>query len=276
MKLLRPHQWLKNLLLLFPPFFGGKMLEADVLAALIPSFVSFSLAASSGYILNDIMDREVDKLHISKKERPIARGDISVVIAIFFAVFLLATALIVSSSVSRKFEAFLILYFFISLLYSLYFKHIAIIDIFFVSFGFLIRVLAGGEAFRVTVSSWLFLTVFVVSLFLAVAKRIGEKTIIGSEGSLHRKVLADYPPRFLEGIMWVTSSVAIVMYALYTLENNKDLIYTVPIAFFGFLRFIYITNHDGKGDPTEALLHDPQIAITGIGWLIAVAAVVYR
>jgi len=276
MKLLRPHQWLKNLLLLFPPFFGGKMLDAGVLAVLIPSFVSFSLAASSGYILNDIMDREVDKLHISKKKRPIAHGDVSIVTAIFLAAFLLATALIVSSSVSRQFEAFLIIYFFISFLYSLYFKHVAIIDIFFVSFGFLIRVLAGGEAFRVAVSSWLFLTVFVVSLFLAVAKRLGEKTIIGSDGSLHRKVLAEYPPQFLEGIMWVTSSVAIVMYALYTIENNKNLIYTVPIAFFGFLRFIYITNHNGKGDPTEALLHDPQITITGIGWLIAVAAVVYR
>jgi 4-hydroxybenzoate polyprenyltransferase len=275
MKLLRPHQWLKNLLLFFPPFFGGKMMEADVLAVLIPSFLSFSLTASSGYILNDIMDKEADRLHISKKERPIAHGDVSVVIAIIFATFLLVTALIVSSSVSRQFEAYLIIYFFISLLYSLYFKHVAIIDIFFVSSGFLIRVLAGGEAFRVTVSSWLFLTVFVVSLFLAVAKRLGEKTI-GSESSLHRKVLAEYPPQFLEGIMWVTSAVSIVMYALYTIENNKNLIYTVPIAFFGFLRFIYIANHDGKGDPTEALLHDPQIAVTGIGWLIAVATVVYR
>ena len=275
--LLRPHQWLKNLLLFFPPFFGRKMLDVDLLMVIVPTFVSFSFAASSGYILNDIVDRESDKRHSTKKDRPIARGDIPVGFAVIVAAFLCTTAVVLSSAVSRQFEGYLIIYFIITLLYSLYFKNVVIFDVLFLAFGFLIRVLAGGEAFHVTVSSWLFLTVFVVSLFLAIAKRLSEMSILGIDGSLHRKVLAVYSPKFLEGTLWVTSSVAVVMYVLYAIENKKELIYTVPIVIFGFLRFIHnVTKHKVTGDPTEALLNDPQIALAGIGWLIAVVSIVYR
>lgn len=274
--LIKPRQWLKNMLLLFPPFFGGKFFEPSTLKVLIPSLLSFSFIASCGYILNDIRDRESDRYHAVKKNRPLVRGDIPVAAAFVLAGILYLSAMFVSSSVSQQFEGFIIIYFFVSFFYTIYFKDIVLADIFLISSGFLIRVLAGGSAFHVTVSSWLFLTVFIVSLFLAAGKRLGELMTLGIDAPKHRKILAHYTPGFLEGILWISASVAIVMYALYTIENKRELIYTVPIAAYGLLRYIYIAREQGRGDPTDALLKDRQITVTGIVWFFAVAYIIYR
>lgn len=274
-KILRPHQWLKSLLLLFPPFFAGKLFDPSVRSVVIPALLSFSLAASCGYIVNDIRDRVADRNHATKKQRVIARGDISVVLATVIAVVLYVAAILISSNyVSRRFEWFLIIYLFVSLTYTFFLKDIVLVDIFFITFGFLIRVLAGGEAFRTPVSSWLFLTVFTISLLLASGKRLGELLSLGENAHNHRKSLSKYSHSFLEGTLWFSASASLVTYALYTLEHANDIFYTVPIAAFGLLRYIYIVKQ-GQGDPTEALVKDGQITAVGIVWVFVIGAIIY-
>ena len=272
--LLRPHQWIKNLLLLFPPFFGGTIISGEVALKIIPVFFSFCAAASASYIINDVRDVEKDKKHTIKRRRAIASGDVSVGAALSLALILLIIAFFVSFLFSPKFGIYLSAYLIISLSYTFFLKDIVIIDIFFISFGFLIRVLAGGEAFGTEVSSWLFMTVFLVSLFLATGKRMGELVLMGADAGDHRRSLADYSISFLEGALWFSASAALVTYALYTLEQRSGLFYTVPLAAFGLLRYIYIVK-EGRGDPTDALLKDGQILGVGIIWAIIIGMIVY-
>lgn len=272
--LLRPHQWIKNLLLFFPPFFGGAILSAAVFSKTLPALFTFCAAASCSYIINDIRDLEADRGHATKKNRVLAKGDISVSSALFFASILFLSAFSVSFLVSPHFWAYLAAYMLISFSYTFFLKNIVIVDIFAISLGFLIRVLAGGEAFRIEVSSWLFMTVFLVSLFLAAGKRMGEIVSIGKEAHRHRKSLGRYSTTFLEGTLWFSASAALVTYSLYTLEQKGALFYTVPLAAFGLLRYIFIVR-EGKGDPTEALLKDGQIMAVGIVWAIVIGVIVY-
>ena len=273
-KLLRTNQWIKNLLLLFPPFFGGKLFETSVVAVLLPAFLSFSCAASCCYIANDIVDREFDRLHPIKKNRAIARGDVSISTASVFAVFLFLAAIVTAYAVSIRFEGFVIAYCLLTFGYTFYFKNIVILDIFFIAFGFLLRVLAGGEAFHIAISSWLFLTVFMVALFLAAGKRLGELISQGHDAGNQRQCLKQYSHSFLEGILWSSASSAFIAYALYIIENRNGMIYTVPLAAFGLFRYIYIVK-EGKGDPTEALLNDSQIMATGILWIGMIGFIIY-
>jgi 4-hydroxybenzoate polyprenyltransferase len=149
-----------------------------------------------------------------------------------------------------------------------------LLDIYFIAFGFLLRVLAGGEAFRIPVTSWLFLTVFSVSLLLATGKRLGEMVSMGESAHMHRKSLSKYSVAFLEGTLWFSASAACVMYALYTLEHKNGLYYTVPLVVFGLLRYIFIVK-EGKGDPTDALLKDRQIMVVGILWTVMLGLMIY-
>jgi len=271
----RPKQWLKNILLLFPPFFGGKIIGNSIFEHAAPALISFSLAASCSYIINDISDREADKNHSIKKNRAIARGDVAVWHASILATVLYVAAMLFASAVSERFEGVIVIYLSISLLYTFYFKHLVIVDIFFVSFGFLLRVLAGGEAFQTTISSWLFITVFIVSLFLASGKRLAELITLGENAHKHRKSLTHYSLSYLEGILWFSSAAALVTYALYTLERQNALLYTVPLVAFGLLRYIYIVKQ-GNGDPTDALVKDNQIMLTGIVWVMMITITIYR
>lgn len=273
-KILRPQQWAKNLLLLFPPFFAGKIFGASAHSIILPSLFSFSLAASCSYIINDVMDREADKKHHSKKNRAIARGDLSVPLAVVLSVVLYLIAMLIAASVSRRFEGALVIYLLVSIAYTFFFKNMVIVDIFFIAFGFLIRVLAGGEAFHVAVTSWLFLTVFLVAVLLAAGKRLGELVCLGDDACKHRKILSLYSPSFLEGLLWFAAAAALVTYALYTLERQNGLFYTVPLAAFGLIRYIYIVKQ-GQGDPTEALLFDKQILSVGIIWALLIGLIIY-
>jgi 4-hydroxybenzoate polyprenyltransferase len=278
LKLLRPHQWIKNLLLLFPPFFAGKIVDHGVLVQILPALASFSCAASCGYIVNDIKDLEADRNHSTKKNREIASARISPSTALVLAVVLYILSALFSLTVhqgGRRFLWLVTLYLVNSLLYSFLFKKFVIIDIFLITFGFLIRVLAGGEAFGIPVTSWLFLTVFSVSLLLASGKRLGELILLGDEAIKHRITFGHYTQSFLEGLLWFSASSALVMYALYTLEHKNVLFYSVPLAAYGLLRYIFIVK-EGKGDPTHALIRDAQIMGVGLLWLLVIGIIIYR
>lgn len=272
--LLRPQQWIKNLLLLFPPFFAGTVLSDLALPRVGWTLLAFCSVASCSYLINDIRDVETDRKHETKRNRGLASGEISVSSAAFLALMLFCVSMLACFFVSRWFWLYVILYLLVSLSYTFFLKNLVLVDIFVIALGFVIRVLAGGEGFATPVSKWLFMTVFMVSLFLAIGKRAGELVLMGGKAHEHRRSLANYSISFLEGALWFSASSALVTYSLYTLEQSSSLFYTVPLAAFGLMRYILIVK-EGKGDPTEALLKDPQIMGVGIVWAIVIASVIY-
>lgn len=265
LKLLRPVQWLKNLMLLFPPFLGGLLLTPGLLPKGILPILSFCLASSATYVLNDILDRRNDAHHPIKRARPIPAGRVSLPVASGLALFCTLAALWIAKGVSPVFLCLLIAYLVISTCYSLKLKEVPIVDLFCISAGFLLRLQAGGEAFSVAISDWLFLSVFLLAVFLATGKRLGEKQALGDNAGGHRKSLLGYPEGFLQGTMYMTGGAVLVTYTQYVILRHA-MIYTVPLCCFGLLRFIMRVQAGQGGDPTESLLKDGQLFIVGLLW----------
>lgn len=273
-QLLRPHQWLKNLMLFFPPFLGGALLTQGVVIKGTIPFIAFSLASSAGYLINDLMDREADLNHPRKSSRPLASGTVSVKVAQLLIVILFISAVIASVSVCKTFVIFMLAYLAVSIAYSCCLKNIPVVDLFCIATGFLFRLMAGGEVFSIRVSEWLFLSVFLLALFLSAGKRLSEKLMLCGAADDHRKVLAHYPAGFLDGILFMTGSAVLVTYTMYTL-SHRTLLYTVPLCCFGLLRYILRVKTGLSGDPTESLLRDPWLLVVGAGWSVMVGWGIY-
>ena len=273
--LLRIKHWIKNLFLFAAPFFGGSLLKDETLRIAFPVFAAFSLCASAVYIFNDLQDVEYDRLHPKKKKRPVASGSIGKNNALFFAFILATLSFVLSYWISTVFFYFILSYLVIQVLYSLYLKHIAVFDIFCIASGFLIRVLAGGSAFHVEVSRWLLLTMFMISLVLASGKRLSEVKLLQEKAEEHRKSLDVYSISTLKEILLISSSGALIAYALYTVEQYQHLVYTVPVVTFGLFRYLLLSKK-GIGDPTESLTHDKWLAATVILWLFMIGFLRYN
>ena len=276
MKILRPIQWLKNLMLFFPPFLGGNLMQVGLFAAGILPVATFCIASSATYILNDIADRDYDREHPKKKFRPLPSGDVSVSHALLLAGVLLVAAILLALSISGKFLILMLAYLFVAVAYSFSLKKYPIIDLFCISSGFILRLLAGGEAFGVVVSEWLFLSVFLLALFLSTGKRLSEKNSLGDQAGNHRKSLSGYPDGFLNGILFMTGSVVLVTYTMYVVSRHKAiLLYTVPLCCFGLLRYILRVLSGKGGDPTESLTKDVTLFATGLLWAFMVGWGIY-
>ena len=274
LKLLRPHQWLKNLILFFPPFLGGILLKPGILAKGMLPFSAFCLASSFTYILNDILDRERDAIHPVKRQRGIASGAVPIPAALVIGGLLLGSALVLAVAVSWRFLAFVLLYLLVSALYSHALKDQPVFDIFCIASGFVFRLLAGGEAFGVVVSDWLFLSVLLLALFLSSGKRLGEKQLLGAEAGDHRRSLEEYPAGVLEALMYISAAAVLVTYTLYVIAKHK-LVYTVPLCCFGLFRYILIVKRGGSGDPTLSLVKDPVLFCVGLVWVLMVGLGIY-
>lgn len=272
--LLRPTQWLKNLMLLFPPFLGGAILQDGMIGKGVIPIFSFCLASSSVYIFNDILDSANDASHPTKKGRPIPSGAISKGNAAVASLVLCVAALALSSPASSPFFLLLIVYLAISAVYSIKLKELPIVDIFCISAGFLIRLQAGGEAFGIAISEWLFLSVFLLAIFLSTGKRLFEKQTLGKEAGNHRKSLQLYPDGFLEGVMYMTGGAVLVTYTMYVIAHHV-LIYTVPLCAFGLLRYIFRVKSGYGGDPTDSLLKDGPLFTVGFLWAVMVGWGIY-
>lgn len=275
LQLLRPHQWLKNLMLFFPPFLGGTLLtQGMVVKGAIP-FILFSLASSAGYLVNDLLDREADSNHPRKSSRPLVSGTASVKTAQILSVSLTACVVISAVFVGTTFTLLVLAYLTVSFAYSYCLKNIPVVDLFCIATGFLFRLMAGGAVFNIRVSEWLFLSVLLLSLFLSAGKRLSEKQTLGDTGAAsHRKVLTHYPDGFLDGVLFMTGSAVLVTYTMYTL-SHRTLLYTVPLCCFGLLRYILRVKAGLSGDPTESLLRDPWLLIVGAGWSAMVGWGIY-
>ena len=211
-----------------------------------------------------------------KKERPLPSGEVSVTVVFLLAIALACSALLIAWTVSSAFLLCLSGYMVVSIAYSLYLKEYALIDIFCISTGFLFRLEAGGAAFGIPISEWLFLSVFLLSVFLSTGKRFSEKKRLGATAISHRKALLAYPAGFLRGTMYMTGGAVLVTYTMYVITRQSAiLIYSVPLSCFGLLRYMLRVQTGKGGDPTESLTRDLQLFVTGILWFLMVGWGIY-
>lgn len=280
---MRPAQWAKNLFVLAPLVFGGLLLSAaaEVRAAL--ALVAFCCASSAVYLINDLRDREEDRRHPLKRFRPLAAGTLSVATAIVAVVVLIGAGLGLGLWLGISFTGILVAYLLLNLLYTLWFKHMVILDVMSISLGFVLRVEAGGQAMGVEVSRWLFLCTTFLALFLAFSKRRHEITLLAGEASSQRPVLDHYSPAFLDQMINVVTASSVVSYALYAVApetvakyHTQNLVFTIPLVLYGIFRYLYLMyQRAGESNPTEAILRDPPFLINMVLWGIAVVLIVY-
>jgi 4-hydroxybenzoate polyprenyltransferase len=283
-RLARPEHWVKNVVVLFPVVFALKVGDATAWLRAGLATVAFCLASSSVYVVNDIRDRDSDRLHPRKKNRPLTSGQVGVGQALVEAAVLLLAAVAVAWGVSALTLLIIVGYVLLQTAYTLALKAKMIVDVMCIATGFVLRAAAGGVAIRVELSPWLFICAFTICLFMGFCKRRSEAAVIG-DGELaaqHRRTLPNYTPPLLTHLTTLSAAIAIVSYLLYasssrTVEHFGTiyLIYTVPIVIYGICRFEMLSALGIYADPTEVMLRDRPFQATLIAWAAAVAAVIW-
>lgn len=283
LKLLRPKHWAKNAFLFIPLFFAGEIFNVDKILLLLCGFACFSLLASSIYIINDYRDIEADRNHPTKCKRPLASGAVSKNTALVIFFFLVIAGFGGAYLLSLKFLFVLGIYFVLNLAYSFGLKNISILDVFIVSVGFVLRVKAGGVLAMIAVSEWLMLMVFLLALFMAIAKRRDDIVIKISSGKDMRLASKGYNMDFLNVSLALVSAVIIVAYLMYTMDpvtmahfNTYRLYYTSIFVIAGLMRYLQITYvENDTGSPTKILYKDRFIQLTIFLWILSFYVIIY-
>lgn len=249
LKLLRVKHWMKNLLLFFPIFFAGKIFQYPDNRYVIFGFLSFSLISSAGYIFNDVLDRNKDRLHEKKRLRPIASGRVKIPLAMMILCILLISGLCIGGLISFTFSVVVFIYFTNVVLYSLFLKKVLYLDIFIIAFGFMLRLVAGGVAADVQLSAWLIVLTGAVALMLGAGKRFEEIQVHQNESI--RKVASLYRSSTLKVFIWGMGSISVIIFGVYLFGKGQFDIVLLMVS--GVLVFNYIVNviRHGKGDPTD-------------------------
>jgi len=282
-RLLRPHQYIKNLFIFFPIFFALKITDLDLLFKAFVAFVAFSLVASAIYVLNDYFDIEADKTHPKKRFRPLASGEISKKQARAIMLVLFVLGFFLMSILSLKATLFLGLYALMNVAYSIKLKHISIVDMLTIAVGFVLRLFVGSAVTGIVLSKWIVIMVFLLALFLALAKRRDDVLIFLKNGTQSREVIKNYNLQFLDTAMSIMGSVVIVTYLLYVtsedVESRLHSDYLYLTAFFviiGIMRYLQIAFvFEDSGAPTRVVLKDRFIQVTIIAWIISFAWILY-
>ncbi len=273
--MLRPKQWIKNLMMFFPPFLSGSLFSNSCITITgMVSFISFCFVSSALYIFNDLSDIERDVLHPLKRLRPLPSGAVTTKTAAVFSILLGVSGFALAFLVVRPLVPYLLLYATVTVAYTLWLKNIAVIDLFCISCGFLVRLQAGGAIFNVEISEWLFLSVFFLSLCLSSGKRLSELNLLGVDAIDHRSSLCGYSAGSLDAILQVTAATVLVTYSMYALAHEQ-LVYTVPLCTFGLFRYITRVKGGSSGDPTESLLRDVPLLCVSILWVLLVGWSIY-
>ena len=282
-RLLRIKDWVKNLFLFIPTFFAGNIFNFHDLGLTLGGAFAFSLVASGIYIMNDYQDRHLDRLHPRKKKRPIASGEVSEKTAKILMVLLPLVGIVLAFLINLYFLYILIIYVLLNIGYSMGLKNVAILDLFIVASGFLLRVYAGGFIAEVPVTEWLAIMILLLALFLVTAKRRDDLIIRSETGELVRKASKSYNLEFINSCLTLLSAVIIVAYIMYTVSpavtdrfESTYLFMTTMFVIAGIMRYLQITFvEQDSGSPTSILYKDKFILITILGWIVSFYLIIY-
>ena len=280
----RPAQWIKNFFIFIPLIFSQELFEFHSLFINVQAFIVFSMMTSAVYFLNDLMDIEADRSHPEKKFRPLAAGLISPVAVKVTSVALSILSLLWAAQINIEFLLIILTYVIIQLLYNFRLKDIVILDIFCVSSGFFLRVIAGGAAIHVEISHWLIICSILLSSFLAIAKRRHELMLLGVEKAHHhRKVLSEYNVALLDQMTGVITASTLLSYMLYCISaetiqkfQTEHLIYTFPFVLYGIFRYLYLIYVQKKGGSPEKIIISDWPLLISVGlWGLTCILVIY-
>lgn len=283
LKLLRPSHWVKNIFLFIPLFFAGEIFNTEKLLDLVIAFFAFSFIASSIYILNDYRDIAADQQHPVKCKRPLASGEISKPAALVLFVICVVAGYALAFAIREKFVFVLSIYFVLNIFYCLGLKNISILDIIILSIGFVLRVKSGGIAANLAISEWLIIMIFLLALFMAIAKRRDDILIKMESGKDMRKAAKGYNLDFLNVMLALVSAVIIVSYLMYAISPETQirfktyrLYYTTLFVIGGLLRYLQITYvENNTGSPTKLLYKDRFIQLTILLWVLSFYVIIY-
>jgi 4-hydroxybenzoate polyprenyltransferase len=281
---LRPHQWTKNSVVLAPLIFAQRLYDAEAVWEASSAFVVFCLLSGAVYLINDLLDIEGDRKHPVKSRRPLASGSLTPRFAIGAAIVSLLLAMGWAFVLSRSLALVAGVYFLTMAGYSVVLKNVVILDVLIVAFGFVLRAIAGAVVIEEPFSSWLLICTLLLALFLALAKRRQELTLLAGQATEHRRILGEYSPYLLDQMIAVVTASTLVSYALYTLApetverfGTDRLVWTVPFVLYGIFRYLYLVHQkEAGGNPTRVLLNDRPILATVALWAATVVALIYH
>lgn len=282
LKTLRIRQWTKNTLIFAALIFSGHARDSSSIAKSVEAFVLFCLVTGAVYIFNDIVDVEKDRAHPVKKFRPFAAGLISMRTGWLLCSFLGVIAIIVSFLFNAGFGAAVLGYVLLQVAYTFSLKHAVILDVFVISFGFLLRVIAGALAIQVAVSNWILICTMLLALFLALSKRRHEIVLLEKQVDVHRVILKEYTPYLLDQMIGVVTSATLVAYMIFTLSEEtvlkfgSHMVLTVPFVLYGIFRYLYLVHSKNEGgQPEETLLSDIPLQLDILAYGIVAILVIY-
>ena len=267
-KELRPKQWTKNLLVFAALIFTIPAITVNMVYAALAGFMLFSFVSGAVYILNDLVDLELDRQHPIKKKRPMASGDLPPAIAVTAGSILLLVSLVTSYYLNTWFGLILTIYFVLNVAYSFYLKNVVIIDVMVIATGFVLRAAGGAYVIDVPMTPWFIICTMLLALFLAISKRRHELTLVEQAGGMegdYRVVLNSYSTRLLDEMNSIVTTATIISYALFTFTSGRtlNLMWTIPLVIYGIFRYLYLIHIENKGgQPDEILLQDKPILIT--------------
>lgn len=283
LQLARTHQYTKNFFIFLPAFFSFKLQQPEILWKCFIAFCSFSLSASSIYILNDWQDRFEDAMHPQKCNRPIASGRINGKTAVTICICFLFGGLLVAGYVSLNVFYVIVVYIVLNILYSLRLKYIPIIDIVVISIGFVLRLFAGAEAGGIVLVNWIIIMTFLLALFLALGKRRDDVLLFEKTNNKVRKVIEGYNLKFIDASMVMTGAIVILAYIMWSISpevvskhNSYYLYLTSVFVVLGILRYMQLSFVEEKGgSPTKILLRDTTIQLILLGWICSFVIIIY-
>lgn len=283
LKLARPHQWLKNGIILLALIFAGEMTHPKKVELALLAIAIFCLLSSAVYTFNDLIDRKIDRKHPLKKNRPIASGKVSIGTAVTVVVILCSVGLAAAWLINMNFFMIAVVFLGLNLLYTLWLKNIVIVDVMSVALSFVVRAYAGAFAIDVPASKWMLINTLLLALFLGFGKRRHELVVLEEGAAAHRKILGKYSPYLLDQLIAVVTPSVLVMYMLYSFSTEvslklgtQNLFATIPFVVYGLFRYLYLIHKEEKGgSPTRVLIGDLPIMITVLLWLITSSLVLY-
>jgi 4-hydroxybenzoate polyprenyltransferase len=279
----RPREWIKNGFLFAALIFSENLFNLELFSQTLIAFAIFCFAAGGVYLINDILDRHQDEIHPRKSMRPIASGALPVALAAPAAVLLFVTALTGAFLLKVPFGLVVAAYVLLSVAYSKWLKHTVILDVFAIALGFVLRVVAGAVVIDVMMSHWLIICTLLLALFLGFSKRREELVALADDASLHRRVLTEYSPLFLDMMIGIVTSATVVAYTLYTVSNETierfgtdRLLFTVPFVLYGIFRYLYLVYHKNNGGaPAQTLITDKPLLFNVVLWAVVCGLIIY-